>query len=99
MPKFKKGHKKFGGRKPGVPNKATASIKDLLNELLPREELVRLWKNAIYAKDRSTRMKAFEMANHYLFGKPVLTVGGHEDALPIKIDISAIPQHREPAKQ
>jgi hypothetical protein len=38
-------------------------------------------------------MKAFELAIHYMFGKPVQSVVGKDFAPPIKIDISAIPRH------
>jgi hypothetical protein len=40
---FQKGRKKAGRRKPGTPNKATDSIKNLLNRLLPEERLEREW--------------------------------------------------------
>jgi hypothetical protein len=36
-------------------------------------------------------MKAFELALHYMFGKPAQPQVGEENAPPIKIDISAIP--------
>jgi hypothetical protein len=41
-------------------------------------------------------MKAFELANHYMFGKPVQPVASEELAPPIN-DISAIPKFRVPA--
>ena len=31
---FEKGHKKYGGREAGVPNKATADIKDMIRNAL-----------------------------------------------------------------
>jgi hypothetical protein len=94
---FDKGHEKLGGRKKGAGNKGTDSIKTLLNTLLPEEELARLWKQKLYSKDPHVAMKAFEMAVHYMFGKPVLPVVGEEFAPPLKIDISAIPKFRVPA--
>jgi hypothetical protein len=42
-------------------------------------------------------MKALEVALHYMFGKPVQAVVSEEQAPPIKINISAIPQFRVPA--
>jgi hypothetical protein len=94
---FDKGHEKLGGRKKGTRNKGTDSIKILLNTLLPEEELAKLWKKKLYSKDPQIAMKAFELAIHYMFGKPVQPVASEELAPPIKIDISAIPKFRVPA--
>ena len=96
---FKPGHKKFGGRVAGQPNKITTEIRELLREILPRDELKRRWLKMLNSKDRYIMMKAFELAHHYLFGKPVQRVAGDEDAPPIKIDISAIPKFRVATKQ
>ena len=68
---FDKGHEKLGGRKKGTRNKGTDSIKTLLNTLLPEEELAALWKQKLYSKNPHVAMKAFELAIHYMFGKPV----------------------------
>jgi hypothetical protein len=62
---------------------------------LPEEELAGLRKQKLYSKDPQIAMKAFELAIHYMFGKPVQPVASEELAPPIKIDISAIPKHRE----
>jgi hypothetical protein len=60
--------------------------------------LLRHWAPfALYSKDPQIAMKAFELAIHYMFGKPVQPVVGEELAPPIKIDISAIPKFRVPA--
>jgi hypothetical protein len=91
MPPFKKGHKRFGGRVKGQPNHATVAIKELLNRTLPEEEQERLWDKHLHSKDKHIAIKAFEMANHYMYGKPVQPIVGEEMAPPIKIDISAIP--------
>jgi hypothetical protein len=40
---FQKGKAKTGGRKRGTPNKATESIKNLLDRVLPEERLEREW--------------------------------------------------------
>jgi hypothetical protein len=92
---FDKGHEKLGGRKKGTRNKVTDSIKTLLNTLLPEEELAALWKQKLYSKDPHVALEAFKLANHYMFGKPVIPIQGAEDAPPIHIDISAIPRKRE----
>jgi hypothetical protein len=97
MAAFDKGHEKLGGRKKGTRNKGTDSIKTLLNTLLPEEELAGLWKRKLYSKNPHVAMKAFELAIHYMFGKPVQPVAGEELEPPIKIDISAIPKFRVPA--
>lgn len=97
MPK-PKGSPKTGGRKKGTPNKVTQSIKDLLNELFPEQELKRLWLYHLNKEVPSTRYRTFEMANHYLFGKPAMPIIGSEDAPPVHIDISAIPRKRKRAE-
>jgi hypothetical protein len=89
-----KGHK-TGGRKPGTPNKATQSIKDLLNRVLPEGELEKRWQHFLDHRDPQIRWKAFGLANAYLFGKPVMPIQGAEDTPPVHIDISAIPRKRE----
>ena len=92
---FRKGKPKTGGRKAGTPNKATTEIKALLNRLLPEERLANEWERNLKHKDPQIRWKAFELANAYLFGKPVMPIQGADDAPPVHIDISAIPMKRE----
>jgi hypothetical protein len=96
--KFAKGHAKKGGRQPGTPNKATESIKTLLNHLLPEDLLAREWQHHLEHRDPQIRWKAFELANAYLFGKPVMPIQGAEATPPVHIDISAIPMRRERAQ-
>jgi hypothetical protein len=93
MAAFEKSHEKLSGRKKGTRNKGTDSIKTLLNKLLPEEELAGLWKQKLYSKNPHVAMKAFELAIHYMFGRPVQPVVGEDSAPPMKIDISAIPKH------
>jgi hypothetical protein len=50
-----------------------------------------VWKQKLSSKNPYVAMKAFELAIHYMFGKPVQPVASEELAPPIKIDISAIP--------
>jgi hypothetical protein len=95
MPQFEKGHKKFGGRKPGTLNRATDSIKNLLNRVLPEVELEKQWRFFLSHEDPQIRYKTFELANSYMFGKPVMPIQGAEDAPPLHIDISAIPWKRK----
>jgi len=85
------------GRKPGTPNKVTDSIKSLLNRVLPEAELERQWRFFLKHKDLAIRYKSFELANAYLFGKPVMPIAGAEDMPPVHIDISAIPRKRQRA--
>jgi hypothetical protein len=92
---FHKGKLKTGGRKAGTPNKATAEIKVLLNRLLPEERLASEWERNLKHKDPQIRWKAFELANAYMFGKPVVAIAGAEDQPPVMINISAIPRKRE----
>jgi hypothetical protein len=90
---FQKGREKTGGRKKGTSNKATQDLKQLVDRMLPEAELERIWKKKLYSKDPEIAMKAFELALHYRFGKPMTIVAGPEEHPPIKIDISAIPKH------
>jgi hypothetical protein len=92
---FQKGREKTGGRRHGTLNKATESIKNLLNRLVPEERLEREWNYYLKHADRHIRFEAFKLANSYLFGKPVQPVLGEELAPPVHIDISAIPRKRE----
>src|SRR5271168_5639187 len=98
MPQRKGSPKTPGsGRKKGTPNKVTDSIKALLNQLFPEERLKKLWEFHLKTEVPSTRYRTFEMANHYLFGKPVMPISGAEDMPPVHIDISAIPRKRKRA--
>ena len=94
---FKKGHPRLGGRVKGQRNYATLEVKELLNTMLPRERLERLWNKKLNSEDPHIAIKALEMALHYMFGKPVQPIVGEELAPPIKIDISAIPKYRKKA--
>jgi hypothetical protein len=92
-----KGSVKTGGRTKGTANKATDSIKLLLNRILPEERLAREWEHHLKHKNEMIRYRTFELANAYLFGKPVMPIQGAEDAPPVHIDISAIPRKRQRA--
>ena len=94
---FQKGRKKSGGRKKGTPNRATESIKCVLNAVLSEQEVAALWKKFLGHKDPHIAFEAFKLANYYMFGKPVAIVAGAEELPPVKIDISAIPMKRERA--
>jgi|HubBroStandDraft_1064217.scaffolds.fasta_scaffold490655_2 hypothetical protein len=89
--------KKTGGRVAGTPNKVTDSIKNLLNRILPEERLEKNWNYFLNHADPVYRWKAHELANAYLFGKPVMPISGVEDMPPVHIDISAIPMKRKRA--
>jgi hypothetical protein len=95
MAVFKKGKKKTGGRTPGTPNKVTDSIKNLLNRVLPEVELEKQWRFFLSHEDPQIRYKVFELANAYMFGKPVMPIQGAEDAPPIHINLSCIPWKRK----
>jgi hypothetical protein len=90
--------KKTGGRKPGSTNKVTDSIRALLNRLLPEKELAKQWAHHLKHSDPQIRYKSFELANHYMFGKPPLPIIGAEDQPPVMINISAIPQKKPRAE-
>lgn len=88
---FQRGREKSGGRKKGTPNRATESIKNVLDAVLTEDELVTLWKKFLKHKDTHIAFEAFKLANYYMFGKPGTIATGIEEPPPIKIDISAIP--------
>ena len=90
---FEKGRKKTGGRVKGQPNNVAIELKQMLHDMVPEEELRRRWMKYLNCKDWHISWKAFELMCHYRFGKPVQPIVGEEFAPPIKIDISAIPQH------
>jgi hypothetical protein len=93
--RFKKGHKKVGGRQKGTPNAPPpVDLKQLLNRMIPEPLLEKMWWKELHNKDPHIRFKAFEMMLHYRFGKPVQPIVGEENAPPVKIDISAIPKFR-----
>jgi hypothetical protein len=96
MANYEKG-KRVGGRKKGTPNKATESIKALLNAILPENKLRKQWKHHLEHKDPHIRFETFKLANHYLFGKPAQPIVGDEALPPVEINISAIPRKRERA--
>jgi hypothetical protein len=94
---FKKGRKKTGGRKPGVLNKATLEIKEILARVYTDEIQEQDWRKWRAHKDPRIAWEAFKLAQSYLHGKPVQPLVGVEDSPPISINVSAIPSYREPA--
>jgi hypothetical protein len=95
MAAFEKGHEELGGRKKGVRNKASASVKDLLAKVYSEDDFIEDFELLRKSKDDRIRLEILKLALSYQYGKPVQSVVGEELAPPIKIDISAIPQHRE----
>ena len=91
----KKETKRFGGRQKGTPNIATRELKAMIDHMLPPAEIEKRWKKFLNSIDEKTAYKAFEMALHYRYGKPIQVVMGQEDLPPVKIDISAIPVYHE----
>ena len=69
-------------------------MKALLAEMLPDDRLTKEWNKWLRHSDPRIAFEAFKLAQFYLFGKPVQSVVGDEEAPPIKIDISAIPKFR-----
>jgi hypothetical protein len=80
-----------------VPNKAHRNLREMLDTHVPDDGLWKRWKRFLDHEDPHIALRAFEMALHYRFGKPVQTLVGEENAPAIKIDVSAIPQFRESA--
>lgn len=86
---FQKRREKSGGRKKGTPNRATESIKNALDALLPEHEFVALWNKFLQHKNPHIAFEAFKLANYYMFGKPVTIVAGAEEPPPITRIIGA----------
>ena len=99
MAAFEKGHKKAGGRVKGVPNHVTRDLKQFLREYKSDDELRERWDFFWNHRNPMLRWKVFEIYLHYRFGKPATIVAGAEEAAPIKINVSAIPQFRVPAQK
>jgi hypothetical protein len=94
---FQKGKDKTGGRVKGKRNNATYDLKQLIDRLLPEDRLERIWTKLLNSKDQQMVFRAFELALHYRYGKPIQTLVGADDQPPVNINISAIPTFREKA--
>jgi hypothetical protein len=70
-----KGHPRFGGRKPGVPNKVTAEVRDLARVHGPAilKELVRL---AFKSKSEQTRVAAIKEILDRAYGRSAQPIEG-----------------------
>jgi len=85
-----KGHPRFGGRKPGVPNKVTAEVRDLARVHGPAvlEELARL---ALESESDQARVAATKEILDRAYGKPagshsaVSNGGGGGEGGPVKM--------------
>lgn len=91
------GKREGSGRKKGVPNKATAEIKELARSYGPDAlkklaEMAGLVKNKKPAESEQARVAAINQILDRGFGKPSQTVSGDEDA-PIKqiVEIQWLP--------
>lgn len=86
-----KGGKRSGaGRKKGVPNKATAEIKDICRQHAPRiiGELVRL---ATEADTAAARIAASKEVLDRAYGKPAQTIAGDaENPLQLRTRIELV---------
>ena len=69
---FKPGHVKIprSGRKPGQPNWATYSIRALLKNNLPEDEMIKQWRHFLNHTNAEIRFSAFKLACFYMFGRP-----------------------------
>jgi hypothetical protein len=72
-----KGHPRFGGRKPGVPNKVTAEVRDLARVHGPSvlEELARL---ALESESDQARVAAAKEILDRAYGKCAQPISGDE---------------------
>jgi len=94
---FKKGHAKIGGRRKGVGNKLPAAVKDLLENIYTEERMIDEFENLLRSRDPRVRLEVLKLALSYQYGKPAQPIVGDDALPPVKIDVSAIPSHREKA--
>ena len=103
MAAFENGHEKLGGRKPGTPNKGTQSIRALLSEELPQNELRKQWHKYLYNKNPAIAFDAFKLANQYMFGRAASSPINDEDApqrsFGPNIDMSGFPTRHVPVDE
>lgn len=78
------------GRKPGVPNKATADIKALAQKYTDKamKELARL---AVEAESEQARVSAIKELLDRGYGKSTQPLSGDNDAAPIRFNLSGLP--------
>jgi len=78
------------GRKPGVPNKATADIKALAQKYTDKamKELARL---AVEAESEQARVSAIKELLDRGYGKSTQPLSGDSDAAPIRFNLSGLP--------
>ena len=76
MAAFEKGHEKLGGRKKGVRNKASASVKDLLAKVYSEDDFIEDFELLRKSKDDRIRLEILKLALSYQYGKPVQPVVG-----------------------
>lgn len=98
---FKKGHKKLpgSGMRKGMKTYITLEIKEILDRMLPPAELERRWRMLLDHKNPWIKLRAFELALQYRYGKPRGDEHGEsvaDDDAPEIIDISAIPMPKLP---
>lgn len=81
---------KTGGRKAGVPNKATASLKALAQKYTDKamRELARL---AVEAESEQARVSAIKELLDRGYGKSTQPLSGDSDAAPIRFNLSGLP--------
>ena len=89
MPRGSKPGERRGGRKPGIPNKATAEIKDIARKLGPKAvetlaKLAGLVPGAKAAESEQARIGALNSILDRGYGKPAQAIVGDTDAPPIQ---------------
>ena len=69
--RFKAGHRKVGGRKPGAPNKATVEIKEFARSILADP----VYQTKLKQRLRDGDAPQLEvLMYHYAYGKPTETI-------------------------
>jgi len=84
------------GRKKGIPNKVTESIKRLMLEtIFPEARIISEFEFFLTHPDPHLRWKAVELGLAYGFGKPIMPIQPAEDAPLLEVNVSAIPKVHE----
>lgn len=82
-PGAKGGPRPGAGRKPGAPNKATATLKELAREYTP-QALEALVKVMIHGESEAARVAAANAVLDRGYGKPSTVLAGDEEGGPVK---------------
>jgi hypothetical protein len=71
MAKFKKGHKKRGGRKKGTPNKITADVREFCEQVFRAVDPAKTAMQLMRCKSDRSKGAMLNRLLEYYYGKPI----------------------------